>query len=75
MALTYPAAKSPLGTPLTASGVAGVLDAENRWGVLIPIAGAFVSALANLAVVGPATTKCMDERKAQGEAERPPVDQ
>ncbi|GAB1320614.1 Putative mitochondrial outer membrane protein [Madurella fahalii] len=62
MALTYPASKNPFGS---AGGVAGVLDHSNRAGVLIPLAGAFLCALANLTVVGPATTRCMAERKQQ----------
>ncbi|KAK3302049.1 uncharacterized protein B0T15DRAFT_403975 [Chaetomium strumarium] len=54
MAITYPA-----------GGVSGVLDPSNRWRVLAPIAGAFLCALGNLAVVGPATTRVMDERRQQ----------
>jgi hypothetical protein len=65
VALTYPATASLFGDK--ASGIAGVLDVSNRWNVLAPIATVFLSGLANLAVVGPATTKCMDERKVQGE--------
>jgi len=56
LALTFP------GDGFTSSGIAGVLETPS---VLYPIAATFVSALANLAVVGPATTKCMDERKVQ----------
>lgn len=65
LALTYPAAKTSLGTLATASGLAGVLDESNRWTVLVPIATVFASALANLVAVGPATTRCMDKRKLQ----------
>ncbi|KAK1751746.1 hypothetical protein QBC47DRAFT_405761 [Echria macrotheca] len=61
MALTYPGSPGS-GSP---SCIAGVLDAENRWSVLVPIATAFGTALANLVVVGPATTRCMDQRKIQ----------
>ena len=50
-----------------AAGIAGVLDPDNRWSVLAPIATIFLTGVANLAVVGPATTKCMKERKYQGE--------
>lgn len=64
MALTYPASKSAYGS---AGGLAGVLNPSNRWGVLAPLAGAFLCSLANLAVVGPATTRCMDERRQKGE--------
>ncbi|KAK0621248.1 hypothetical protein B0T17DRAFT_533397 [Bombardia bombarda] len=61
LALTYPATTT---TP-SGGGVAGVLDVANRWTVLVPIAAMFATALANLAVVGPATTRCMDDRKMQ----------
>jgi len=60
LALTY------TGEGRTASGFAGVLDSDNRWSVLVPLTSAFASAVTNLALVGPATTKCMDERKVQG---------
>lgn len=63
MALTYPANKNPFGA---AGGVAGVLDPSNRWSVLVPLISAFFCALANLAVIGPATTRVMDERRQQG---------
>lgn len=65
LALTYP------GSLTTESGIAGVLDESVRSSVLIPIASVFVTGLANLAVVGPATTKCMDQRKLQGEIPAP----
>jgi hypothetical protein len=61
LALTYPE-KGALG----ASGVTGVLHTADQWGVLVPLATTFVTALLNLAVVGPATTSCMNERKLQG---------
>jgi hypothetical protein len=64
LALTYPASQNPFGA---AGGVAGVLDPSNRWSVLAPLAGAFACAVGNLAVVGPATTRVMDERRVQGE--------
>lgn len=65
LALTYPASRNPFGA---AGGVRGVLlDRANRWGVLVPLAGALLCALGNLAVVGPATTRVMRERKVQGE--------
>lgn len=62
MAVTYPGSSSNMTPP----GIAGVLDSSNRWGVLVPITTMFASGLANLAVIGPATTRCMDERKRQG---------
>jgi len=55
LALTFPG-----------GGLAGVLEASNRSSALVPIATMFATALANLAVVGPATTKCMEQRKMQG---------
>lgn len=48
------------------SGLAGVLEVSNRWTVLAPLAGAFVCAAGNLAVVGPRTTRVMELRRGQG---------
>ncbi|KAI9732249.1 MAG: hypothetical protein M1818_007568 [Claussenomyces sp. TS43310] len=62
LALTYPGIPTPLGT---ASGPAGVLADVNRWSVLAPILSAFATSLANLLVVGPATTRVMGERRQQ----------
>ncbi|KAK0646597.1 hypothetical protein B0T16DRAFT_329666 [Cercophora newfieldiana] len=56
LALTYPGGSS------APSGIAGVLENST---VLYSIAATFATGLANLAVVGPATTKCMDQRKLQ----------
>ncbi|KAK3944639.1 hypothetical protein QBC46DRAFT_373910 [Diplogelasinospora grovesii] len=61
MALTFPSNAATL----TPGGVAGLLDASNTWSGLVPIATMFISGLANLAVIGPATTKCMRDRKSQ----------
>ncbi|KAK3379377.1 hypothetical protein B0T24DRAFT_611611 [Lasiosphaeria ovina] len=63
LALTYPATGTVLGGASPSGGIAGVMDPVNRWGVLVPIAAVFLTGLANLAVVGPATTQCMDERR------------
>ncbi|KAI9703592.1 MAG: hypothetical protein M1836_007362 [Candelina mexicana] len=63
LALTYPGERSPPRS--TRSGLAGVLDAENRWQVFVPILTILSTSLANLAVIGPATTKIMRERKHQ----------
>ena len=60
LAITFPASK---GAP---AGLAGLLDESNRWGGFVPIASMFFSALVNAAVIGPATTKCMYQRKLQG---------
>ena len=63
LALTYPGLKTPLGT---ASGLNGTLAEVNRWSVLVPLLTIFTTSLANLLVIGPATTKIMQERKQQG---------
>lgn len=48
------------------AGASGLLEGENRWIALAPIAAMFASSLLNLVVLGPATTKVMKERKHQG---------
>jgi hypothetical protein len=60
LALTYPGSSSPLGTG------SGILAEGNRWSVIVPLATMFVTSLANLAFIGPATTNIMKERKHQG---------
>lgn len=65
LALTYPADKLAIGSH---SGIAGVLASSNQWAVLAPIALMFLAGLANLVLVGPATTKCMRDRKSQGKS-------
>ncbi|KAK4106613.1 hypothetical protein N658DRAFT_491249 [Parathielavia hyrcaniae] len=62
LVLTYPGSRNPFGV---AAGVAGVLDPSNRWSVLVPLAGALASAVGNLAAIGPATTRVMQERRVQ----------
>ncbi|RDW71224.1 hypothetical protein BP6252_07787 [Coleophoma cylindrospora] len=61
LALTYP------GSLLTgtASGLKGTFQEINRWSVLLPVATMILTSLVNFAVVGPATTKIMRERKHQ----------
>lgn len=59
MAVTYP------GGPLTASGISGFLEAKNRYNVFTPIVTIGICAAANMVLIGPATTKCMRERKHQ----------
>ncbi|KAL3964728.1 hypothetical protein ACCO45_001732 [Purpureocillium lilacinum] len=61
LALTFPG-NTLTGVP---SGVSGLLDNSSRWDSLLPIAAMFVTGLANLAVIGPATTKTMKERRGQ----------
>ena len=67
MALTYPGIKSlsPVGGANEASGIFGVLDVRNRYSVLLPIAGMFITGALNMAYLGPVTTKVMKERKHQ----------
>jgi hypothetical protein len=48
------------------AGTRGLLAKENIWTGLVPIAIMFGTSLLNLAVLGPATTKVMKERKYQG---------
>ncbi len=64
IALTYPGENTVLGS--TSSGFGGVLAEGNRMRVLAPLLMVFGSSLLNLAVVGPATTRIMRERKHQG---------
>ena len=68
MALTYPGVKSisPLGaTTIESSSLSGILEEQNRWTVLAPIATMFVLNAANLFWAGPVTTGIMKERKHQ----------
>ena len=44
----------------------GLLERDNWWNALIPIATMFSTSLINLTFLGPATTKVMKERKHQG---------
>ena len=64
IALTYPGEHKLTGS--TNSGLGGVLAEGNRTHVLMPLLMVFASSLANLALVGPATTRIMRERKHQG---------
>ncbi|MCJ1261899.1 hypothetical protein MMC22_001768 [Lobaria immixta] len=63
LALTYPGIKSPLG--LAPSGIGGFFAENNRYSVLTPLVTIFAINVANLVVLGPATTKIMRERKHQ----------
>ncbi|KAK4165306.1 hypothetical protein QBC43DRAFT_315684 [Cladorrhinum sp. PSN259] len=60
MALTYPSSRNPFGF---ASGIHG-LRAQGK-GVMFSLGFAAICGLANLAVVGPETTRCMDVRRGQ----------
>ena len=64
LALTYPGERTLTGS--APSGLGGVLADGNRMHVLAPILTIFATSLMNLAVVGPATTRIMRERKHQG---------
>lgn len=64
LGLTFPSRAGTVGYGALRDDSAGLLADTNR-GALIAIATMFVSGLVNLAFVGPATTKCMRERKHQ----------
>ena len=66
LALTYPGEKSSLISSSTPAGLGGFLAEKNRISVLVPLVTVFASSLANLLVIGPATTRIMRERKHQG---------
>ncbi|KAJ9495408.1 hypothetical protein H2202_009195 [Exophiala xenobiotica] len=61
LALTLPAERTAISK--IPSSISGVLDPINRFRVLAPLLTMFVTAAANLAYIGPATTKCMKDRK------------
>ncbi|ETI21784.1 hypothetical protein G647_05853 [Cladophialophora carrionii CBS 160.54] len=63
LALTFPAERTAIST--RPGSLSGVLDAENRLQVLTPLATMLISGLLNVVYLGPATTKCMRERKHQ----------
>ncbi len=63
LAITYPGSPSAIGT---LSSLPGVLAESNRWTVLVPLVTMFATSLVNMAVIGPATQKIMQDRKAQG---------
>jgi len=63
LALTFPAEHTAIG--MTASSLSGVLEPGHRLHVLTPLLTTLFCGLANMLVVGPATTKCMKDRKHQ----------
>lgn len=63
LALTYPASRTSLGT---VGGLNGVFADVNQWTVLVPLTTMFVTSVANLIFIGPATTNVMRDRKVQG---------
>lgn len=69
LALTWPGDKVlALGdeTARAGAGALGLLEGDNVWNALVPIALMFGTSLLNLVLLGPATTKVMRERKHQG---------
>lgn len=48
-----------------ASGIHGLLDPANRWSTLVPLATAFLTGLANWAVLLPATSAYIVKRRKQ----------
>lgn len=66
LALTWPGEKVAGSVLRKDAGWRGVFQTGNAWDALIPIGLMFGTALINLAVLGPATTKIMRERKHQG---------
>ena len=65
LALTYPGTSSSLSTTSIPSGLGGFFAESNRGSVLLPVMTILTTSLANLALIGPATTKIMRERKHQ----------
>lgn len=63
LAITYPGSKNAFGVP---SSISGFLDSSNRWSVLVPVTVMFITGLANLVWLLPATTNCLAERRLQG---------
>ena len=63
MALTLPPEQTAIS--VRPSGLSGVLDPTNRVQVLTPLATMLFAGLSNLIYFGPATTKCMRDRKHQ----------
>ncbi|KAH8673633.1 hypothetical protein BX600DRAFT_211012 [Xylariales sp. PMI_506] len=59
LVLTYP------GNRIFSPGLHGVLDEENRWSVLLPIATVFASGLANWVYLLPAANEISAKRRAQ----------
>lgn len=70
LALTWPGDRLIAADDAVArqhAGYSGLLEQHNRWIALVPILTMFATSLANLLVLGPATTKVMKLRKHQGE--------
>lgn len=70
LALTWPGEKvlETAGTLAVRrhAGALGLLEKENLWSGLVPVAVMFASGFLNLTLFGPMTTKVMKQRKHQG---------
>ena len=66
LALTWPGEKVAGSALRKDVGWRGVFETGNRWDALIPMGLMFGTALLNLVLLGPATTKVMRQRKHQG---------
>lgn len=69
LALTWPGEKVAAvgGTAMRQNaGPSGLMEGDNMWMALVPIAVMCGTSLVNLVFLGPATTKVMRERKHQG---------
>jgi hypothetical protein len=67
LALTWPGEKVAGASLRKNVGWRGVLESGNHWDALVPIGLMLGTAVLNLALLGPMTTKVMKERKHQGE--------
>ncbi len=63
LALTLPEERTAIST--RPGSLSGVFDPDNRLHVLTPIVTMLVTALVNVAYLGPATTRCLRQRKHQ----------
>ncbi|GAM86351.1 hypothetical protein ANO11243_043650 [Dothideomycetidae sp. 11243] len=68
MALTYPGERligSGAAQLRAASGLTGVADNANRMHIALPLLAMFITSAVNLVVLGPATTRTMQQRHHQ----------
>lgn len=71
LALTFPGTRLPLGTG--PAGLSSLLDGDNRWSGLVPLATMFVTGLLNLVVLLPATRRIRKLQELQGKCRKPIV--
>lgn len=72
--LTFPGERTAIGTtrgPRMNAGISGLFDSTNFGSVTMPLLIVLGTSIANLAVVGPMTTKIMKQRHHQGRDLRP----